>query len=94
MSQNADLCRMCISQPDNYPENNVFDPYPYPHPDLDGPDPPLNLKAGRGQSAYRCPVYTIPARTGLNYIFAADVASAATDYKWVLRGVALVCSKD
>jgi len=51
-------------------------------------------KAMAARGNYKCPVYTIPARTGLNYVFTADVASADPGYKWILRGTALVCSKD
>ena len=43
---------------------------------------------------YMCPCYTIPARTGLNYVFTANVRSDEKESKWVLRGCALMCSKD
>jgi len=45
-------------------------------------------------NSYRCPCYTIPARTGLNWIFDANVRSEDPQWYWVLRGVALMCSKD
>jgi len=43
---------------------------------------------------YMCPCYTIPARTGLNYVFTANVRSEDPQSKWILRGCALMCSKD
>jgi len=49
-------------------------------------------RAAKEQASYQCPVYTIPARTGLYFIFTADVASVDPEWKWILRGVALMCS--
>jgi len=46
------------------------------------------------QATYKCPMYTVPARTGLNFIFTADVASNNPEWYWILRGVALMCSKE
>lgn len=43
---------------------------------------------------YECPVYTVPKRNGLAYIFNAKLPSAKPNRHWVLRGVAMLCSKD
>jgi len=43
---------------------------------------------------YMCPCYTIPARTGLNYVFTANIRSDEAQSMWTLRGCALMCSKD
>ena len=51
-------------------------------------------RALAAQATYKCPVYTIPQRTGVNFVFTADVASQDPEYKWILRGVALVCTKE
>jgi len=53
-------------------------------------------KGGRDQggNSYRCPCYTIPARTGLNWIFDAKVRTEDPQWYWILRGVALMCTKD
>merc|ERR1712054_217420 len=52
-------------------------------------------EAGRYlHNQYMCPVYTIPAKTGLNYVFTANVKTEEPAQKWVLRGTALMCAKD
>ena len=43
---------------------------------------------------YDCPVYTKPRRTGLNYVFSVKLRTNVDPEHWVLRGVALLCSKD
>ena len=43
---------------------------------------------------YDCPVYTKPKRTGLNYVFSVKLRTSVDPEHWVLRGVALLCSKD
>mmetsp|Transcript_2907 Transcript_2907/g.5212 ORF Transcript_2907/g.5212 Transcript_2907/m.5212 type:complete len:2119 (-) Transcript_2907:878-7234(-) len=43
---------------------------------------------------YQCPVYKIPRRTDLNYIFDVDLRTEEPPQKWILRGVSLLCSKD
>merc|ERR1712159_69045 len=44
---------------------------------------------------YRCPCYIIPTRTGPNnFVFTATIKSEEPEWYWVLRGVALLCSKD
>jgi len=51
--------------------------------------------ADQGGSTYRCPCYTIPARTQLNWVFDANVKSDDVPQSyWILRGVALMCNKD
>lgn len=52
-------------------------------------------KSDRSEATtYRCPCYTIPARTGLYFVFTASIRSEEPEWYWVLRGVALLCSKD
>jgi len=43
---------------------------------------------------YSCPCYTIPARTGQYYVFNANIKTDVPNSVWVLRGTALLCSKD
>eukprot|EP00741_Cyanophora_paradoxa_P017811 tig00021017_g17202.t1 len=43
---------------------------------------------------YMCPVYKIPRRTDLNYVFDVEVRTEDPPNKWILRGVSLLCSKD
>jgi len=43
---------------------------------------------------YQTPCYKIKKRTGLNYITRFDLRTDAPVSKWVLRGVALLCSAD
>lgn len=48
----------------------------------------------RSAGQYMCPCYTVPARTGLNFVFIANIKSEDPQSKWILRGTALLCSKD
>ena len=43
---------------------------------------------------YQCPVYTVPKRTDLNYVFIMNMPSKHLSDYWILRGVAVLCSKD
>ena len=43
---------------------------------------------------YGCPVYTVPRRTDLNYVFVINMPSKQQASHWILRGVAVLCSKD
>jgi len=43
---------------------------------------------------YSCPCYTIPKRTGQFYVFNANIKTEQVPSTWVLRGTALLCSKD
>jgi len=43
---------------------------------------------------YSCPCYKNPKRTGLNFIFDVDLRSEDPPQRWILRGVALLCSKE
>jgi len=48
---------------------------------------------GKGEF-YSCPVYTVPKRNGLAFIFVAKIPSEVNGRHWVLRGVGILCSKD
>merc|ERR1711988_1271275 len=43
---------------------------------------------------YSCPCYTVPKRTGQFYIFNANIKTDVPPATWILRGTALLCSKD
>jgi len=43
---------------------------------------------------YSSPCYTIPRRTGLFYVFNANIKTDVRPETWILRGTALMCSKD
>eukprot|EP01084_Bolivina_argentea_P175293 303595_1 len=43
---------------------------------------------------YECPVYTVPRRTDLNYVFVMNMPTKQSPNHWTLRGVAVLCSKD
>jgi len=43
---------------------------------------------------YMCPCYTIPKRTGQYYVFDANIKTDLPPANWILRGTALLCSKD
>ncbi|KAG8470448.1 hypothetical protein KFE25_008869 [Diacronema lutheri] len=43
---------------------------------------------------YSCPLYKTPKRTGLNFVTAIELRTDEPPFKWVLRGVCLLCSKD
>jgi dynein heavy chain len=43
---------------------------------------------------FEAPVYRIKKRTGLNYVTAFALRTDEPPAKWVLRGVALLCSID
>jgi len=52
-------------------------------------------EAGRYlHNQYLCPCYTIPAKTGLNFVFTANIKTEEPAQKWVLRGTSIMCSKD
>jgi dynein heavy chain len=52
-----------------------------------------NTARAKDNSIYVCPCYKVPRRTGLNYIFDIDLSTRDIPDKWILRGVALLCSK-
>jgi len=54
------------------------------------------IKRGEKKTSqdYSCPCYTIPKRTGQFFVFVANVKTEENPGKWVLRGTALLCSKD
>merc|ERR1719181_1585402 len=43
---------------------------------------------------YSCPCYTVPKRTGQFYVFNANIKTDVPPSTWILRGAALLCSKD
>jgi len=45
-------------------------------------------------SQYLCPSYTVPKKTGQHFIFTANIKTEEPPQKWILRGTALMCSKD
>jgi len=47
-----------------------------------------------GGSYYECPCYTKPRRTDLAYVFTVKLQTEVPPDHWILRGVALLCSKD
>ena len=51
-------------------------------------------KAADAPYGYKCPCYKSPRRTDLNFIFAVSLRSDEPPAKWVLRGVALLTSRD
>jgi dynein heavy chain len=46
------------------------------------------------QLNYSCPTYRVKSRTALNYVCSFDVKTEEHPSKWVMRGVALLCSID
>merc|ERR1719446_1272632 len=54
------------------------------------------IKRGEGkkQQEYMAPTYTIPRRTGLHYVFTANLRSDDPPSFWAMRGVALLCNRD
>jgi len=52
-----------------------------------------NTARTKDSTIYVCPCYKIPRRTGLNYIFDIDLSTRDPPEKWILRGLALLCSK-
>ena len=46
------------------------------------------------EGTYQCPTYRVKKRTGLNYITKFDLRTDDPVSKWILRGVALLCSID
>jgi dynein heavy chain, axonemal len=43
---------------------------------------------------FECPAYRVKKRTGLNFITTFPLRTEDQKSKWVLRGLALLCSKD
>jgi dynein heavy chain, axonemal len=46
------------------------------------------------KDVFECPTYRVKKRTGLNFITTFALRTEDTKSKWVLRGAALLCSKD
>jgi len=51
-------------------------------------------KVYSGGMYYDCPCYTKPRRTDLAFIFTVKLQSEVHPDHWIMRGVALLCSKD
>ena len=51
-------------------------------------------KSSEGKQVYDTPVYVRPRRNGLTFVFTVGLESNVSAEHWVLRGVALLCSKD
>jgi len=68
------------------------------------PVPVLFIRAETSQTAkalyaksdqwYDCPVYTKPKRTQPNLVFSVKLRTTVAPSHWVMRGVALLCSKE
>jgi len=54
----------------------------------------LGRKAKDAYKYYECPCYTKPRRTGASYVFRVKLRTDKEPDHWILRGVALLCSKD
>jgi len=54
------------------------------------------IKRGEGkkQQEYMAPTYTIPRRTGLHYVFTANLRCDDPPTFWAMRGVAILCNRD
>lgn len=48
----------------------------------------------KSSGVFAAPCYTIKRRTGLNFITTLDLRTDEPVQKWILRGVALLCSID
>ena len=46
------------------------------------------------EGIYDCPTYRVKKRTGLNFICTFQLRTEDPKQKWILRGVALLCSVD
>lgn len=80
----------------NAKENRLVDPEPkklyHPLPLLYVTGVLASQK--RTENQFSCPCYTIKKRTGLNFIASFDLRTEEPPSKWVIRGVALLCSID
>ncbi len=54
----------------------------------------LGKKAKDNYKYYDCPCYTKPRRTNLSYVFRVKLRTDQDPDHWIMRGVALLCSKD
>jgi dynein heavy chain, axonemal len=90
ISKNKENRALCDSEP-----KILFCPLPVMHVSaiIKSKKPKDSVYGPNG--AYKCPVYKYPRRTGLYYIFMADLpAGKETKSYWTLRGTALLCSTD
>jgi len=49
-------------------------------------------RGGKLKAPYPCPVYTVPKRTDLNYIFSINMPSKKVPMHWTMRGVAITAA--
>ena len=54
----------------------------------------MQAKDRKKAGVFEAPVYRIRKRTGLNYVTMVALKSEEPPSKWILRGVALLCSID
>jgi dynein heavy chain, axonemal len=54
----------------------------------------LQAKDRKRTQQYEAPCYRVKARTGLNFVTTFSVRTEDEKAKWILRGVALLCSID
>lgn len=53
----------------------------------------VNAAPSMDSRTYVCPVYRLPRRTALNYVFDITLKSDESPDRWTLKGVAALCSK-
>lgn len=74
----------------------------YPREGADAPATCMANVCGGGMQArdkpkkdvFECPAYRVKKRTGLNFISTFSLRTEDPKNKWILRGAALLCSKD
>lgn len=54
----------------------------------------VQAKDKKKTGVFEAPVYRIKKRTGLNYVTSFSLRTDELPSKWILRGVALLCSID
>lgn len=54
----------------------------------------MQAKDKKKSGVFEAPVYRVKKRTGLNYITSFPLRTDEPSSKWILRGVALLCSVD
>jgi dynein heavy chain len=72
----------------------LFTPFPVLHITAITSDKAKKIYGPGNGFFYDCPCYTKPRRTALAYVFTVKIPSEVHPDHWILRGVALLCSKD